>query len=307
MYALWALVPVALAVAGFGLWLSQPRRLLAMEFARQRRRAGARVHRVTLPEGGIVYLKAGQGEATPLLYIHGFTGMKENWLSLMADMGRDCVQFAPDLPGWGESERREGADPGYAAQADRLAAFVDAVIGAPVDLVGHSMGGGIAAVFAARHPDKVRRLVLMDAAGVRFADNAFGQAVLDGHNPFGVADAAALRRYLALVFERPPWVPGSVARWMVGRRIADAGFEQGVLDSIGRGEDAFLPEREAHRIAAPTLLLWCRGDRVVDVSAADIYAARIPASRIALVDGAGHMPMMECRPATVAALREFLA
>jgi pimeloyl-ACP methyl ester carboxylesterase len=225
----------------------------------------------------------------------------------MAGMGRDCVQFAPDLPGWGESARRDGADYGYAAQADRLAAFVDAVIGAPVDLVGHSMGGGVAAVFAARHPDKLRRLVLMDAAGVRFADTAFGQAVLDGHNPFGVADVDSLRRYLALVFERPPWVPGGVARWLVRRRIADADFEQAVLHSIGRSEDAFLPEREAHRIAASTLLLWCRGDRVVDASAADIYAAQIPGSRIALLDGNGHMPMMECRSATVAALKEFLA
>lgn len=307
MYALWALVPVALAAAGFGLWLSQPRHLVAMEFARQRRRARAKVHRVGLPAGEVAYLKAGQGSATPLLYVHGFTGMKENWLPLMADMGRDRVQFAPDLPGWGESERREGDDPGYAAQAERLAAFVDAVIGGPVDLVGHSMGGGIAAVFSARYPEKVRRLVLMDAAGVRYADNAFGQAVLDGSNPFGVADVVALRRYLALVFERPPWVPGNVARWLVHRRIADAPFEHGVLDSIGRGEDAFLPEREAHRIAAPTLLLWCRGDRVVDASAADIYAAQIPGSRVVLVDGTGHMPMMECRTATVAALKEFLA
>lgn len=305
MHGLWLLALILLGAIAF--WSSRPQRLLSLEFARQRRRAGARVHRVKLPAGEIVYLRAGQGGAAPLLYVHGFTGMKENWLPLMADMGRDCLQFAPDLPGWGESERREGDDPGYAAQADRLAAFVDAVIGEPVDLVGHSMGGGIAAVFAARHPHKVRRLVLMDAAGVRFSDNAFGQAVLDGENPFGVVDVAALRRYLALVFERPPWVPGSVARWMVRRRIADAEFEQSVLQSIGRGEDAFLPEREAHRITAPTLLLWCRGDRVVDASAAAIYAAQICGSRVALLDGAGHMPMMECRPATVAALREFLA
>lgn len=303
----WLWLPTLILLGGIAFWLSRPQRLLALEFARQRRRAHAHVHRVTLPVGQIAYLRAGQGHATPLLYVHGFTGMKENWLPLMADMGRDCVQFAPDLPGWGESERREGDDPGYAAQADRLAAFVDAVIGAPVDVIGHSMGGGIAAVFAARYPQKVRRLVLMDAAGVRFADNAFGQAVLDGGNPFGVADVAALRRYLALVFERPPWVPGSVARWLVRQRIADAAFERSVLDSIGRSDDAFLPEREAHRITAPTLLLWCRGDRVVDASAAEIYAAQISGSRVALLDGTGHMPMMECRPATVAALQEFLA
>jgi pimeloyl-ACP methyl ester carboxylesterase len=54
------------------------------------------------------------------------------------------------------------------------------------------------------------------------------------------------------------------------------------------------------------LLLWCRGDRVIDASAAAIYAAKIPDNRIVLMDGASHMPMFECKAATVAALREFL-
>ena len=170
------LVLAGLTVSAAGLWLTRPKRLLDFEFARQRRRAGARVARVALPDGEVSYLHSGTASGTPILHIHGFTGMKENWLPLMAALGRQVRQYAPDLPGWGESERREGADPGYAAQAERLAGFIDAVIGAPVDLVGHSMGGGIAAVLAARHPDKVRRLVLMSAAGVRFEDNAFGQA-----------------------------------------------------------------------------------------------------------------------------------
>lgn len=304
------LVLAGLALGSAGLWLTRPQRLLAFEFARQRRRAGARVARAALPDGEVSYLYSGTASdaasGTPILHVHGFTGMKENWLPLMAAMGPGFRQYAPDLPGWGESERRDGADPGYAAQAERLAGFIDTVIGAPVILIGHSMGGGIAAVLAARHPDKVRRLVLMNAAGVRFEDNAFGQAVLDGGNPFGVTDEAELRRYLALVFERPPWVPRTVARWMVGRRIADAQFEQAVLASIGRGADAFLPQREAGNIRVPTQLLWSAGDRVVDSSAAAIYAALIPHSRTVLLEGSGHMPMMERTAATAAALREFL-
>lgn len=299
------LVLVGLTASATGLWLTRPRRLVDFEFARQRRRAGARVARMASPEGDIVYLHSGT-VGTPLLHVHGFTGMKENWLPLMAALGQERRQYAPDLPGWGESERRDDDDPGYAAQAERLARFIDTVIGEPVDLVGHSMGGGIAAVLAARHPDKVRRLVLMSAAGVRFEDNAFGQAVLDGHNPFAVTTVADLRAYLGLVFERPPWVPRGVARWLVSRRVADAAFEQSVLASIGRGEDAFLPQREAPNIRMPTLLLWCRNDRVVDASAASIYAESITGSRLTLIQGASHMPMIEYLDATVTTLKEFL-
>ncbi|HMN33903.1 alpha/beta fold hydrolase [Denitratimonas tolerans] len=300
------LVLAGLTVSAAGLWLTRPKRLLDFEFARQRRRAGARVARVALPDGEVSYLHSGTASGTPILHIHGFTGMKENWLPLMAALGRQVRQYAPDLPGWGESERREGADPGYAAQAERLAGFIDAVIGAPVDLVGHSMGGGIAAVLAARHPDKVRRLVLMSAAGVRFEDNAFGQAVLDGDNPFGVTDVDDLRRYFTLVFERPPWVPRGVARWMVRRRVADAPFEQAVLASIGRSEEAFLPQREAANIRMPTQLLWCRNDPVIDASAASIYAEAIPGSRLTLIQGTSHMPMIEYLDATATTLKEFL-
>lgn len=302
----WFVLLAGLGLAAAGAWLAQPRNLVRLAFAHQRRCAGARVRRQTLPCGRVAWLEAGRGSGTPILYLHGFTGMKENWLALMAAMGRERRQFAPDLPGWGESERRDQHAHDFTSQAERLVDFIDAVIGEPVDLVGHSMGGGVAAVLAARHPDRVRRLVLVDAAGVRFADNAFGLAVLAGKNPFAVTDVAGLGRFLALVFEHPPWVPRRVARWLVRQRLADAAFEQRVLDAIGRGPDAFQAERAAAGIRATTLLLWCREDRVIDSSAAAIYAAIIPQSRTVLLDGRGHMPMMENTAAMATALEEFL-
>ena len=63
-------------------------------------------------------------------------------------------------------------------------------------LLGHSMGGGIAALLAARDSADVARLGLFDAAGVRFGDNRFGEDVLAGGNPFAVSDATTLQRYL---------------------------------------------------------------------------------------------------------------
>ncbi len=296
------MAPPGLGVIGVVL---PARWLLAMEFARQRRRARAVRKSVALRDGEQVYLRVGRG-GVPRLYIHGFVGMKENWLTLLAATGKRCAQYAPDLPGWGESERRDGLDYGFVAQADRLAEFIAREIGQPVDVIGHSMGGGIAVMLAADHPSWVRRLVLMDAAGVRFSDNAFGQAVLDGENPFAVHDEASFQRFMELVFERPPWVPTRVVRYLVEQRRMQAAFEQAVLEQIGRGPDAFLPQASAGRIQSPTLLLWCRGDRVVDPSAAAIYAAIIPSSRTVMIDGRGHMPMMENTTATVTALEEFL-
>ena len=139
----------------------------------------------------------------------------------------------------------------------------------------------------------------MDAAGVPFRENAFGRAVLAGSNPFQVRTRADLDRYLGIVFTDPPFVPWPADRALVQRRARDAAFEQSVLDRIGRGPESLQLADELSKIASPVLLLWCRDDRVIDASAADVFAAGLRESRTVLLDGCGHMPMMAA-PAEVA-------
>jgi abhydrolase domain-containing protein 6 len=300
-----ALAVLALLAAALLVALAlHPALALQGEFARQRWLAGAREQAGEAAGHRVVHLEAGQGPV--LVLLHGFTGSKENWLPLQRRLARRWRVLAPDLPGWGDSSRRAGTDYGYAAQAERLAAWLPTVADGPVVLVGHSMGGGIAALLAARHPQQVSRLVLMDAGGVRYRDNDFGRAVLAGENPFAVHDRASLDRYLGTVFDHPPWVPWPADRALISRRIADAGFEDQVLDAIGRGPEAFLPGQEAPRISRPTLLLWCERDRVIDASAAALYRDAIHGSKVRLLQGCNHMPMMERPDETAAMLEEFL-
>ncbi len=293
--------------------------VVRLEFARQCRALGLARREVVVDVPGdgthrVVYVvreaRAGAVDPPTLVMVHGYTGSKENWCPVVKRLGRDCRIVLPDLPGWGDSQRIAGADYGFSAQAERLAAFLRAVSpGVPVVLVGHSMGGGITAVVAARHPALVARVALLSAAGVRFADNDFGLAVLEGLNPFGVEDAASLERYLDVLFHdrraRPP-LPWPVKRILIHQRRADAAFEQSVLDRIGRGPEQFLPGELAARIQQPTLLLWGAQDRVIDRSAMDLYAACIPQARTLLVEGAGHMTLTEQPGPIAAALRALI-
>lgn len=293
-----------LAIAMIVLW-RDPFLLVRGEFARQRVAAG--LSRASVDVAGhrwtYAYRDADTADAPTVVMLHGFTGSKENWYPLAGALQGRYRLLIPDLPGWGESERKPDLVYGFTQQAANVDAFIRALSpGKPVVLLGHSMGGGIAALAAARYPQDIARVGLLDAAGVRFKDNAFGLDVLAGKNPFGVEDDASLQRYIDIVFhdaKAKPWLPWPASTALIRKRRADAAFEQGVLDRIGRSEESLLPGDEATRIRQPALLLWCRQDAVIDASAMDLYAQRIPQARAVLLDGCGHMSLME-RPREVA-------
>lgn len=299
-----ALAAAVLLVFGIALW-RDPELLIRAEYAKQRMLFGA--HSASVEAGGHrwVYTEraADSPNAPTVVLVHGFTGGKENWYRVARQLKGRYRLVMPDLPGWGESERKPGADYGYGAQSERLAAFLAKISDRPVVLVGHSMGGGIVAVAAARAPQRVSHVGLVDAAGVRFDDNRFGLDVLAGKNPFAVRDAASLERYLSTLFhvrEARPWVPWPADEIYIAQRRRDAAFEQSVLDKIGRGDERFLPGRAAAGIAQPTLLLWCRQDAVIDPSAMALYARNLSLSMQVMLEGCGHMGLME-RPADTAA------
>ena len=307
---------VASLLAGIALW-RDPFLLVKAENLRLAREAGLQRHEVEAAGHRWVYAERAASHADAqasgkpvVVMVHGFTGSKENWYPLAQALGDRYRLVMPDLPGWGESQRIAGQDYGFIAQSRRVAEFIRAVSPKkPVVLLGHSMGGGIAALVAADAPDEIARIGLFDAAGVRFRDNRFGEQVLAGENPFAVHDPDTLRRYIDTVFHveaaKPviPW-PASVvvARW----RARQAPFEQQVLDRIGRSDERFLPGEAAARIRQPALLLWCRQDAVIDLSALGLYAAQMPQADKVLLDGCGHMSIVE-KPAAVAAAVNRLA
>ena len=154
------------------------------------------------------------------------------------------------------------------------------------------MGGQILGLLAARHPGDLGPIVLMSSAGVAFKQNAFGREVLAGKNPFQATTRADVHRYLGIVFTDPPFVPWPVDSALAQRRAKDAGFEQSILDRIGRGPQALQLQKELPAIKSPVLLLWCRDDRVIDVSAAKVFAQGLHSSQTVILEGCGHMPLM---------------
>lgn len=309
-----AAVTLVTAVLGVGAVVAtNPFLLVRAQFERQRVVAGLEADEVVVAghRWAYAYSDEAPAGAPTLVMLHGFTGSKENWYPLAERLRGRYRLLIPDLPGWGESERKPGADYGYLAQDARVAEFIERVArsgrsgGGEIVLLGHSMGGGIAALTAARHPQLVDRVGLLDAAGVHFKDNQFGLDVLAGSNPFSVSDGDTLRRYIDTVFHRAdakPWIPWPASSGLIARRRADAAFEQSVLEHIGRGPERFAPGDAAADIRQPALLLWGRQDAVIDPSAIDLYADKMPQANKVLLDECGHMSLVEQPDAVAAAV-----
>ncbi len=165
---------------------------------------GLRKQRHTLPDARITYWRGGRG--APLVFVHGFgTEAAVNWHAQLVAFAPEFDVIAPDLPGFGASERLPQTNC-IALQVRCLRALFDDLGLARVTLVGHSMGGWISLAFAAAHPERVERLIVVDAAGLRFdPDMTLERALL----PATIDDVRLLIR---ANFQRPIRLPAFVLR-----------------------------------------------------------------------------------------------
>jgi pyruvate dehydrogenase E2 component (dihydrolipoamide acetyltransferase) len=225
---------------------------------------------------------------TPVLFLHGFGGDLDNWLFNLDPVAAVAPVIALDLPGHGQSDARL---PGSATLAD-LAGFVlhflDRIGVERVHIVGHSMGGAIAAQMALAAPRRVASLVLIATAGL-------GDEINTGYTEGFVT--AATRRELKPVIEDLFADPALVSRQMLDDLLKTKrldGVSQ-ALTQLGRalfggGRQAELPVPQLAGSGVAMTLLWGSEDRIVPAA----HAANAPAAAtVHVISGAGHMVMME--------------
>lgn len=293
---------IVLAVLGLGTYYLAPAALLRGAIQYQTWRDG--VHQQSLQVGNTrwVYVEGGKKDGPPLLLLHGYGGTYADWLLAARYLTGNFRVIIPDLPGWGASTRVAGADYGYAAQAERLHGFVDALHLGTVAVAGHSMGGAIAGVYAAQYPKEVGALALVDSAGVEFKENAFVRALKSGKSPFDIDDRAGFHRLESMLFFEPPKVPPRIADVFVDRSRDNRAFNDQVLRAITAPDSRTILETKLPDVTAPTLAIWCSKDAITDISSLDAIRKGLthaPSISVAELTGCGHMSIME-KPREVA-------
>ncbi len=282
-------------------------------------------HRTADVDGPVHYVDFG-GEGTPLLMVHGLGGSALNWMAVGPEIADTYHALALDLAGFGQTPlfRRSAA---VGANAGLVHDFIEKVIGEPVVLMGNSMGGHIAILEAATQPSWVTSLVLVDPAipgvhvrrpepamlGVMAALSVPGLAeTLLDRRARSLGPEGLVRQTLAVVCADPSRVPREVveAHVKLTRERDSLGPQNGraflqASRSIGlRMADPRFWAKVA-RVKAPTLLMHGSLDRLIPVAAARELARRRPDWTLEVIEGVGHVPMMETPDAFMNALEAW--
>jgi pimeloyl-ACP methyl ester carboxylesterase len=254
------------------------------------------------------YLEGGPKGGETVVLVHGFGADKDHWSMYAKHLTDRYHVIAPDLPGFGENDLSPARDYSIKAQTDRLIRFLDALGIREAHLGGNSMGGYIVLQAALDHPSRLKSLTLLNNAGVvGTGESELQQAAQRGENPLVLRKFEDVDRLMAFVMHKPRAIPGQFKKVM----FADSRRREALLDGIFAAivEDS-LNNPATERLGSvnvPTLIIWGRHDRLIDVSCVEVLKSGIKGSEAVIFEHVGHLPMMEDPAALAEAHLPFLA
>jgi pimeloyl-ACP methyl ester carboxylesterase len=259
-----------------------------------------------------VLVITGEGDGDPLVLVHGAGTSGAIWRRATPLLTESHRVITPDVPGYGRSP---AAGDGFALDevADHLAdGLDDAGIPAPYDLVGHSMGGALSILLAARHPARVQRLVLAAPAGMAALPQPVAAALGAVAAPFAMARrtlasplaGSALVRRLALagVARDGARVPVEHARAVLASSAGATRIGPGLASAAAADLRDVLAE-----VRCPLGLVWGEHDPVIPRSRVEVVRRARPDAVLEIIPDTAHAPMLERPEAFCAALESVLA
>jgi pimeloyl-ACP methyl ester carboxylesterase len=264
----------------------------------ERSRSHLSRYETDIPSGfHIVYLDGGRGE--PLVLLHGIGADKDNWTRAARFLTPHYRVIALDLPGFGESSKPASAHYRIEDQVQYLHEFVQKLGLQDVSLGGNSMGGEIAAAYAARYPGEVKTLWLLDPGGVASAPpSEMQQRIAKGERvPIFASTPEEFDQVLDFVFTKKPFIPGAVKASMARRAAENYRLDLQILKEI-KTSPSLEKVLANDAVKIPVRIVWGEQDRVLNPASAKILATLLPDASIDMVPGVGHLPMAEQPKAT---------
>lgn len=252
-----------------------------------------------------------EGSGPPLLYLHGFAdvhSVKERWMPFHERLAKQARLIAPAHPGCAQSAENNDVD----AIEDLIFHYLevlDALKLTQFDLVGSCVGGWVAAELAVRHPEKIRKLVLIGATGLLIEGALIGDVFMMAQPERGSSYAglrellfagADAKRGLELFPDGMGDLEEELRRYQMLRLGSRIGFKPPYF------YDYSLRNR-LHRITSPSLVVWGEKDKMVPPVHGETYAKLIPNAKLTLITGAGHSAHVEKPEETAKLVLDFLS
>ena len=266
---------------------------------------GVHRHRIGVGRDKLVWLEIGNPFAPSLVLLHGFSAAKEHWLPILPFLLGNFRVLIPDLPGWGESGFNHEEAYGLEDQAERLYRWLVEIGADRVNVVGNSMGGAIAGLLAARHPEMVTSLVLMDALGLPGDEHTeFVDELMKGRNRLVPRDPVDVMKLTDLVFYNKALAASAAffsATELIHRRDVNHHLFR---EMVSRRPD--MSKASYGDVSMPTLVMWGVQDKVLHPSCAYTFERLIKRSELCMFEGVGHLPMIESPLMCGNTIRDFV-
>ncbi len=242
---------------------------------------------VATPAGRIRYLKLGEADGPPVIFVHGFGGDYLGWMFNQEAIAAHATTYALDLPGHGGSSKDVG-DGSLARLVEAVLGLMDALAIPKAHLVGHSMGGAVALEVATEAPDRVASLVLLAPADLGPEINRdFIEGFIKHTRP------KKLKEVLEQLVAHPEQITGEMVEEVVKYKRLD-----GVVAALEKLRDGFLfvpPDvakvhEKFRALTCPVHVVWGGEDRIL----APGHAQGLPPNvNVLHLEGTGHLPHME--------------
>ena len=250
-------------------------------------------HRQCHQVNGAVITVHTAGQGTPVVYLHG--GGTWHGLGFTSGLTDRFKVYLPHHPGFGLSEDN-ATIASIADCVEHYETVFDTLNLQRVHLIGSSLGGRIAAEFAARYPNRVSKLVLAAPAGLTVADHPLPDLSTIAPQDF----PSYLVKDMQVLL---PFLPNGPDEEFMSMRVREGGAVMHLLGQTGL-DNPNMPEL-LQRISAPTLILWGRLDRILPVGQAEHWKNNIAGAEIKVLEDIGHLPLDESAEARQAVL-DFL-
>jgi pimeloyl-ACP methyl ester carboxylesterase len=243
------------------------------------------------------------GSGTPLVLLHGFPLSSAIWQAQRTGLAGRCRVITPDLRGHGTSPAPEGVY-GMETMARDVLALLDALAIPKALIMGHSMGGYVALAAAKIAPERLLGLALIASQAAADTDEA-------RQGRFKLVERVATEGAVAVAAAMMPrlFAPGGVGGEGVVEEVRQMILKTpragiiGALRGMAARENT---EAVLAKIKVPVLLLAGEHDQLIPPAKSQALAAAVPGAKLAIIEKAGHMPMLENPARTTAAIGEFL-